>query len=100
MTWLWLGGVGHLCTVGPLRRMGARVAQGSARRERGGGSGTQKFVDQKGPNQNFPDCKFSFFPTTVTLVWGGGSRGGVLLWYSAVLLLALGWGCQGNSVPR
>ena len=44
-------------------------------KRRGGGSGTQNFVYQKWPD-DFPNCKFGFFPTMVTLVLGeGGSRG-------------------------
>ena len=35
----------------------------------GGGSGTQKFVDQKWPDQIFPILNFDS-PTLVTLVWG------------------------------
>ena len=41
-------------------------------RGEGGGSGTQKTVYPKWPDQIFPIVKFRFFPTMVTLVWGGG----------------------------
>ena len=60
-----------------------RCKPATIRRRGGGGSGTQKFVYQKWSDQIFPICKFHFFP--VTLIWGGG---GVLLWLSAVLMVA------------
>ena len=47
--------------------------QGCIRREEGGGSGTQKFVYQKWPNQISPTVNFCFFPQWS--LWSGG--GGV-----------------------
>ena len=65
----------------PLPHLKANITREEG--EGGGGSGTQKCVYQKWPDQIFPIANF-VFPTMVTLVCGGG--GGVLLWLSAVLM--------------
>ena len=52
--------------------------QGSIRRGgewEGRGLGP-KILCAKNGQTRFPRCKCSFFPTLVTLVWRGGSRGG------------------------
>ena len=52
--------------------------QANNRREEGGGGGggcNPKCVYQNG-HIRFPFCKISCFPTMVTLVWGGVTRGG------------------------
>ena len=43
---------------------------------RGRWSGTQKFVYQKRPKQDFPNCKLRFYPQWSLLVWGSGEGQG------------------------
>ena len=73
---------GHIASQGHCLDCSSVLRPGHCLVIRGGGgagqsrpgSGTQKFVYQKGPDKIFPIVNFVFFPTMVTLVWGGGGK--------------------------
>ena len=67
--------VSHLCKLG------------AGKYEKGGGSGTQNFVDQKWPDNIFQIVNFVLSHDGHFVVWGGGAGGGGVHWGGTPLLL-------------